>query len=95
MLTFACLGSAAWAADFKDGLAAYNAGDFARAYEIFLPLAQAGDAKSQHLLGHMYILGDGVEQDDKEAVKWFRESAKQGVVIQESYSRPATTAAAE
>ena len=85
MIAIAWLGSAAYAADFKDGLAAYNAGDYEQAHEIFLPLAESGNAKAQHLLGHMYIEGDGVEIDTKQGLQWFRKAAKQGVKIEEDY----------
>ena len=77
--------SLAVAADFKDGLAAYNSGDYVRAYETFLPLAEAGNAKAQHLLGHMYIEGNGVEKDTKQGLQWFRKAAQQGVKIEEDY----------
>ena len=37
-----------------------------------------GDAKAQYNLGLMYYNGQGVLQDYKEAVKWYRKSAEQG-----------------
>ena len=40
--------------------------------------AQAGDTEAQFVLGIMYANGSGVEQDFKEAVKWFRKAAHQG-----------------
>jgi TPR repeat protein len=65
-------------ADFNDGVTAYNKGDYAKAYEEFKPLAEQGDAKSQHNLGVMYSNGQGVPQDYAEAVKWYRKAADQG-----------------
>ncbi len=41
--------------------------------------AEQGDAAAQFNLGVMYSFGDGVLQDDKEAVRWYRKSAEQGV----------------
>ena len=41
-------------------------------------LANAGDASAQCNLGWMYMEGEGVPQDYKEAVKWYRLSADQG-----------------
>lgn len=38
--------------------------------------AQQGDAKCQFQLGYLYANGKGVRQDDKEAVHWYRLSAK-------------------
>jgi len=40
--------------------------------------AEEGDADAQFNLGIMYDNGKGVEQDYKEAVKWFRKVAEQG-----------------
>jgi len=41
--------------------------------------AQAGDATSQYRLGFMYATGEGVAQDDAEAVRWYRQAADQGL----------------
>ena len=41
--------------------------------------AEAGDAIAQFNLGWMYDEGKGVEQDFKEAVKWYQKAADQGV----------------
>ncbi len=68
----------AWA-DFRAGVEAYNQGDYATALELFRPLAEQGHAKAQFNLGVMYTLGEGVPQDDKEAVRWYRLAAEQGV----------------
>ena len=40
--------------------------------------ADQGDAKAQVDLGVMYANGDGVPENDAEAVKWFRKAADQG-----------------
>tara|TARA_Y100000588_G_scaffold388686_1_gene489508 strand:+ start:1850 stop:2476 length:627 start_codon:yes stop_codon:yes gene_type:complete len=40
--------------------------------------AEQGDADAQVNLGVMYRNGEGVSQDDKEAVKWWRKAAEQG-----------------
>jgi TPR repeat protein len=39
--------------------------------------AEAGDPKAQVQLGTAYASGDGVTEDDAEAVKWFRRAADQ------------------
>ena len=72
------LSSPVAAQDFDKGLAAAQAGDFATALQEWMPLAEAGDADAQYNLGVMYNEGDGVLQDYKEAVKWFRLAAEQG-----------------
>ena len=40
-------------------------------------LAEKGDAQAQSALGAVYAVGQGVKQDSKEAVKWFRKAAEQ------------------
>ena len=40
--------------------------------------AEAGHAEYQFHLGLMYTTGQGVPQDDAEAVRWFRLAAEQG-----------------
>ena len=45
------------------------------------PLAEHGDASAQYTLGLMYARGDGVPQDYKTAVKWFRLAAEQGNAV--------------
>jgi hypothetical protein len=41
--------------------------------------AEQGDAEAQYNLGLMYANGDGVPQDDAEAVRWLRLAADQGL----------------
>ena len=40
--------------------------------------AEAGEAIAQYNLGVMYANGEGVPEDDAEAVRWYRLSAEQG-----------------
>lgn len=65
-------------AGIEEGLTAYSAGDYASALGEIRPLAEQGTADAQTYLGEMYSLGHGVEQDNKEAVKWYRKAAEQG-----------------
>ena len=46
-----------------------------REYRKALVKAKAGDASAQLNLGTMYLTGEGVLKDVKEAVKWFRKAA--------------------
>ena len=57
-------------ADFNDGLAAYSAGDYETAVHKFKALAEQGDTVAQYNLGSMYENGQGILQNNKEAVKW-------------------------
>src|SRR5450759_39271 len=74
---FALTGQAI-ADSLSDAKRVYDAGDYAKAATLFRPLAEQGDASAQLELGVMYDNGEGVLQDDKEAVKWFRLAADQG-----------------
>ena len=65
-------------ADFQDGVAASERGDYATALREFLPLAEEGDTDAQYHLGLMYADGHGVSQDHAEAVKWYRMAASRG-----------------
>ena len=69
----------AWGQDFGAGVAAYNRGDYVAALEEWRPLAEQGNAKAQYNLGVMFDDGEGVPQDDAEAVRWYRRAAEQGV----------------
>ena len=72
--------SANAAADFADGLAAYEAGDYETAFREWKPVAEQGYAGAQHNLGVMYDTGKGVFQDYREAAKWYTKAAEQGYV---------------
>ena len=41
-------------------------------------LAEQGDAPAQYNLGFMYANGEGVPENDAEAVRWYRMAAEQG-----------------
>ena len=43
--------------------------------------AEQGDAETQYNLGYMYDKGEGVPENDREAVKWFRKAAEQGYAL--------------
>lgn len=67
-------------ASFSEGVAAYNAGDYARAYGIFHGYALSGDSAAQFNLGLMYDTGRGVARDTAEARRWYLLAAEQGSV---------------
>ena len=66
------------AADFEQGAAALEIGDYATAYREFRPLAERGHQDAQFALGEMYRNGAGVPQDDAQAFAWFRRAAEGG-----------------
>ncbi len=57
---------------------AIKRGDYATAFKLCLPLAEQGDAHAQYDLGRMYDYGQGVAQDDAEAMTWYLKAAEQG-----------------
>lgn len=65
-------------AGFSQGASAYNAHNYALALREIAPLAQAGNADAQHLLGLMYYMGRGVPRDYRLAMQWHRKAAEQG-----------------
>src|SRR3546814_9713212 len=65
-------------ADFKDGVDAWQAGNYQAAVAEWRPLAIAGDADAQFNLGQAYKLGRGVPTDLNQAEAWYRRAAKQG-----------------
>ncbi|MDH5586745.1 MAG: sel1 repeat family protein [Nitrospirota bacterium] len=64
--------------NFLDGEDAYLREDYARALEEWQPLAKAGDAEAQNMLGYMYRYGQGIPQDFEQARQWYRLAADQG-----------------
>ena len=74
--------STAWAdtpeQQFQQGFEASTRGDYQTAFKLWLSLAEQGNASAQFNLGNMYDNGQGVKQDDVEAVKWYRQAAGQG-----------------
>jgi TPR repeat protein len=65
-------------ASIEEGLAAAKSGDYATALRLWRSAADQGIAAAQFNLGLMYRLGQGVPQNDAEAVKWFQKAAEQG-----------------
>ncbi len=65
-------------AEYQRGYEAYKSGDYKTAYAILKPLAEQGHAEAQSYLGDMHNWGQGVKDDDAEAIKWYSKAAKQG-----------------
>ena len=59
------IGQAAWADNVPD-------------FKKTLQAAEQGFAAAQYNLGVMYDNGQGVRQDDAQAVQWYRKAAEQG-----------------
>ncbi|MGE0385619.1 MAG: tetratricopeptide repeat protein [Gammaproteobacteria bacterium] len=59
-------------------LEAFERGDYAAAYAIWLPLARDGDPVAQNYLGVMHQLGLGVGRDPARAASWYLRAARAG-----------------
>ena len=64
--------------DFQNGWKAYEKKDYKTARELWLPLAEKGEPRSQFFMGFMHDMGFGVPEDDKKAIKWYKLAAEQG-----------------
>ena len=71
---------AALVRQFEQGVKAYDAKRYARAFELWLPLAQNGDLAAQRNVAHMLRLGRGVAQDLPRARGFYEQSAEFGFV---------------
>ena len=71
------LGAAA-AQDFAAGMRAHLNKDYAQSRRVFDALAEAGDARSQFMMGTIYEQGLGVPEDLTEAARWYRRAADGG-----------------
>ena len=63
---------------FKAGLEAFHLGEYASAFQILKPIAERGNTEAQCLLGNIYHLGLGREQDLNKAIYWYQKSSDRG-----------------
>ena len=62
----------------RQGWSAYKTGDYEGAFELWMPLAEEGNSSAQVSIGLMYNQGNGVEEDENEAAKWYALASEQG-----------------
>jgi TPR repeat protein len=60
------------------GYAAYKSGYYQRAMDLWLPLAEAGDARAQEFVGILHEGGYGVPKDIGKAIEWYELAAASG-----------------
>ena len=70
------LHNTAVAGPFDDAVAAYDQGQFDKALQLWLPLAQQGNVVAQFNVAALYEKGSGVAQNPVEAARWYLEAAK-------------------
>lgn len=67
--------------ELDEGVNAYDAGDYAKAYEILYPLAAyKRNAEAQFHLGMIYFYGEGVNKDLDQAMEWWKKAMRSGHV---------------
>ena len=68
----------------KDGFAAWQAGDYAKAADSFRSGADKGDRLAQYGLASMMEKGQGMPKDEKRAAEMYLKSADQGLFAAQS-----------
>ncbi|SVB62239.1 uncharacterized protein METZ01_LOCUS215093, partial [marine metagenome] len=76
LLSLGFIGSAF--ADINDAEDAYESGDYKTAFQEFLVLARKGDSLAQSWVGYLYDHGQGIAENDTQAVHWYKKAADQG-----------------
>jgi len=69
------------AGDYEDAEDAFRAGDYQKAFRLWKPLAEQGDEWAQFAVGNLYDSGDGVPEDNVNAVHWYLRAAEQGYAV--------------
>ena len=68
----------ALAAEEEQGLWTKPAEEPSELFWVLIEEARWGEAEAQYAVGMMYLSGDGVEKDEKEAASWIGKAADQG-----------------
>ncbi|MFP7571852.1 tetratricopeptide repeat protein [Marivita sp. S2033] len=74
---FALIAGAAFA-DIEEARDLMEEGRFAEAHDALWPAARSGNAEAEELIGVMYAMGLGVEQDYVRAFEWYLRAAMKG-----------------
>ncbi|MBE2294109.1 MAG: sel1 repeat family protein [Phycisphaerales bacterium] len=71
----------AWASDndWDQARVAHERGDYAAEVALIRPMAERGFAFAQFNMGVLYDNGQGLPQDDEQAIVWYRKAAMQGL----------------
>jgi TPR repeat protein len=63
---------------FRIGMELYDKKDYKKAFPYLLQSAEWGNSDSQHIIGRMYNLGEGVDVNYAKAWEWYKKAADQG-----------------
>ena len=69
----------------EDVIKAYHEKKYDVTAKYLLPLAESGSHRVEEILGIMYLNGQGVPKNSKEAYYWFSKAAKAGRPLAEHY----------
>jgi TPR repeat protein len=64
---------------FQEAYTAYKSENYKKAFNIWLELAKKDIVGAQHNVADMYVAGQGVSKNNKEAVKWYKAAAENGL----------------
>lgn len=62
----------------KEGIKAYDVGDYEKAKNIIVPLAEKGHSKAMSMLGYMHDFGKAFPINHALACDWYEKAAKAG-----------------
>jgi uncharacterized protein len=71
--------SAAAESDYDKAVYVYGCADYPKAFNLFKPLAENGNALAQFQVGMMIEQGQGADVDLEQAYRWYMKAAEQGV----------------
>lgn len=66
---------------FDEGSAAYDDGDYDRAFALFLKQAQEGDVDAMSRIAIMYGAGEGTAVDFEKSIAWDEKAIQAGSII--------------
>ncbi|MAO57490.1 MAG: hypothetical protein CMM61_17585 [Rhodospirillaceae bacterium] len=72
--------AAAWADDLSDGIAAFDAKDYGRAYDLLLPYTEKGHPESCFRIGVILENGDGREAEPARAAGYYEIASSAGLL---------------
>lgn len=78
LLLFIVISIPAAAYDITSAMKAYESGDYETAHKQLSFLATNDIPEAQYNLAFMFYGGEGVNQDDRQAIYWFEQAAKLG-----------------
>ena len=76
--------SASQADVFEDGLNAFGGQKYKKAYQIWKPLAERGNAAAQYYMGVMFANGQGVKRNYIVAYAWYSVAAEEQDMAEEN-----------